>query len=163
MIHINFTNNEIDALFKERFSHPHPHVQKKMDSLYFKSIGISHNQICDILRITRATLGKYLKEYAKGGIEKVKEINFYKPQSKLDEHVTTIKKHLENTPPATIAEAQNKIEKLTGIKRSPTQIRAFLKRIGMKCLTTGTIPGKTIDDDKIKEQEAFKKKRLNHV
>ncbi len=160
MINIFFTEKEIDALYNERFLHPHPHVQKKMEALYLKSIGYSHNEICHILRITRTILGKYLKDYTKGGIEKLKEINFNKPQSELDEHATTIKKYFENHPPATIAEAQNKIDELTGIKRSPSQIKAFLKRIGMKCRTTGTIPGKAIDDDKIKEQEIFKEQEL---
>lgn len=157
MINIIFTEKEIDALHIERFLHPHPHVQKKMEALYLKSIGYSHSNICHNLRITRATLGKYLKDYVEGGIEKLKEINFYKPQSELNGHTTTIKEYFKKHPPATVAEAQNKIEELTGIKRSLTQINAFLKRIGMKCRTTGTIPGKAIDDEKIEEQESFKK------
>ena len=63
-----------------------------------------------------------MKDYAKGGIEKLKELNFNKPQSELDKHAITVKKYFENHPPATIAEAQNKIELLTGMKRSPSQI-----------------------------------------
>ena len=160
MININFTAKEIDALFDEKYQRPHPCVLKKIETLHLRSLGYSHNEICRVLRITRATLGKYLKDYRNGGIEKLKEINFNKPQSKLDEHSTTIKKHFENHPPATIAEAQNKIELLTGIKRSPSQIKAFLKRLGMRCLTTGTIPGKAITDDKINEQETFKEQKL---
>ncbi len=158
MINIVFTEKEIDTLYNERFSHPHPRVQKKMEALYLKSIGFPHNEICYILRITRTTLGKYLKDYHEGGIEKLKEINFNRPQSELDGHATTIKEYFEKHPPATVAEAQNKIEELTGIQRGLTQINAFLKRIGMKCRTTGTIPGKAIDNEKIKEQESFLKK-----
>lgn len=47
-----------------------------------------------------------------------------------------------------------KIEELTGIKRSPTQVRVFLKKIGMKCRKVGVMPSKA--DPEI--QDAFKKK-----
>ncbi len=55
-----------------------------------------------------------------------------------------------------IAAAQAKIERLTGIKRSPTQIKAFLKRIGMQSWKVGYIPGKSASEEKRAEQEQFR-------
>ena len=49
-----------------------------------------------------------------------------------------------------IKEAMAKIEELTGVKRSETQIRHFLKGTGMKLRKVGTIPSKA-DPDKQKE------------
>jgi len=47
------------------------------------------------------------------------------------------------------------IEKMTGIKRSPTQVREFMKKIGMKTRKIGYIPRKATNPDKIEEQEQF--------
>jgi transposase len=44
--------------------------------------------------------------------------------------------------PKTINEAADRIERLTGIRRSPTQVRQFLKGLGMKRLKVGQIPAK---------------------
>ena len=43
------------------------------------------------------------------------------------------------------------IEKLTGIKRSPTQVRTFMPKIGLKTLKIGYVPGKATEPDKINE------------
>jgi hypothetical protein len=56
----------------------------------------------------------------------------------------------------TLNEAVDKIEELTGIKRSPTQVRKFLKSMGMKCLKVGSLPSKADPD----EQEEYKEKKL---
>ena len=77
-----------------------------------------------------------------GGIEKLKEINFNRPTSKLTEHQQKIEDYFRSLPPANINEAIAKIEELTGIKRSPTQVRLFLKSIGMRTLKVAFVPGK---------------------
>jgi hypothetical protein len=66
---------------------------------------------------------------------------------------------MEN-PPRSIGDAQDSIQRLTGIKRSPTQIRIFLKKIGMRCIKVGFVPGKAIEPEKIIEQEKFKTDEL---
>jgi transposase len=131
-----------------------------MEALYLKSQGLTHNEICRLVRITRATLSEYLKQYKKGGIEKLKELNFNKPQSELKTHNKTIEMVFKEQPPQSVVEAQDRIEKLTGIRRSPTQIRGFMKKMEMKFLKVGHIPGKSCEPDKLKEQETFEKDQL---
>jgi transposase len=160
MIQLDFFETEIDALYHERFHHPHPHVQKKMEVLYLKSQGLSHNEICRLVRITRATLSEYLKQYQQGGIEKLKQLNFNKPQSELQTYNRTIEMDFKQQPPQSVVEAQDRIEQLTGIRRSPTQIRAFMKKMGMKFLKVGQVPGKSCEPDKLQEQEKFEKDQL---
>ncbi len=87
---------------------------------------------------------------------KLKEINFYRPKSELESQKETLKKYFEKNPPATINEAVYRREELTGIKRSPTQVRKFLKSMGMKCLKVGSLPSKADPD----EQEDYKEKKL---
>ena len=57
-------------------------------------------------------------------------------------------------PPATVAEAVARIQASTGIERKPTQVRHFLKTLGMKPLKVGMIPAKA----DAAAQELFKKK-----
>jgi hypothetical protein len=46
----------------------------------------------------------------------------------LQEHYASLEAYFRAHPPATIKEAQHKIEALTGIKRSETQVRAYCKK-----------------------------------
>jgi hypothetical protein len=73
MIKIEFAPDEIDALEYERYHHPDPKVQKKMEALYLKSQGIVHQEICRLCRISKPTLIVYLKQYQKGGVEQLKK------------------------------------------------------------------------------------------
>jgi transposase len=156
MIHLEFTEEEKQALYYERFNYPHPRVQLKMEVIWLKSQNLPHQQICQLTGISPNTLRSYCRDYQEGGIEKLKEINFYRPQSELELHRTTLKDYFQLNPPATINEAVNKIENLTGIKRSPTQVRKFLKSMGMQCLKVGSLPAKAEPD----EQEKYKKEKL---
>lgn len=153
MIQITFSEEDIRALNHERYHHPHPRVQQRMEALWLKSQGLPHKEICRLTSISGNTLREYLDMYKKGGIEKLKEVNFYCPRSEMMNHKDSIENYFREHPPATIAEAIAKIEELTGIKRSPTQVRTFLKSIGMRCLKVGMIPSKADPN----EQEAFKK------
>ena len=77
MLPINFSEADQRALLYERFHHPHPRVQIKIEALWLKSQG-----------------------------------------------------------------AIATIESLTGIRRCPTQVRLFLKCIGMKRIKVGVYPAK---------------------
>jgi transposase len=156
MSDLKFTEEDREILNYERFHHPHPRVQLKMEVLWLKSQNLSVNMICRLAKISPNTLRKYCQQYQTGGVEKLKEVNFYQPKSELRFHQTTIQKYLELNPPASINEAVNQIENLTGIKRSPTQIQKFLKSIGMRCLKIGAIPSKADPD----EQEEYKINQL---
>jgi len=156
MIQINISEQQKEILHFERFNHPHPNVQKKMEVLYLKSTNkLSHELICEIARVTPNTLRSYLKQFKEGGIEKLKEINFYQPKSELTEHIQTIEKYLKENPPATIAEASCMIEKLTGVKRGLTQTGIFIKSLGVKLRKVGTIPAKALDETKKKNRRNF--------
>jgi len=76
MIRIEFSDAEIKALKFQRYYHPHPRVQRKMEALLLKSQNLPHEQICQMTSISANTLRKYLRDYLEGGIDKLKEINF---------------------------------------------------------------------------------------
>lgn len=161
MLRIEFTSEEIEQLHYERYYHPHPKVQKKMEAVYLKSQKLTHQEICHLCRISKPTLWRYLKQYQEGGIERIKQLDYQGQPSQLNQHAPTLKNYFEQAPPRTVAEAQEAIRRLTGIQRSPTQVRAFLKHLGMSCRKVGHVPGKPDDPDKSEEQEVFRQEKLS--
>lgn len=142
MIRIDFAETDIEALHYERTHHPNHRVRRRMEAVYLKALGLSHNEIGRIVRISQKTLRDYLRRYQGGGIEALKELNYYQPTSELDDHQDRLRQEFEVRPPSTISEAADRIEQLTGLRRSPTQVRLFLKKLGLKRRKVGQIPAK---------------------
>jgi hypothetical protein len=92
--------------------------------------------------------------------EGLKKLGYKGKPNELMKHADTLEQYFKQNPPRSIGDAQDSIQRLTGIKRSPTQIRIFLKKIGMRCIKVGFVPGKAIEPEKISEQEQFKKDEL---
>lgn len=160
MLRINFTQKEVDKLHYERYHHPHPLVQKKMEVLYLKSQGIKHKDICNLCKISKTTLTKYIKQYQIGGVEELKKLEYKGQPSELNQYTDILKEHFQKNPASSVAEASDAIKRLTGVKRSPTQVREFLLRIGLRCLKVGYVPGKSVEEKKIKEVEKYKTEKL---
>ena len=81
MIQIKFATEDINIFLRDRYYHPH--VMRKMEVLFLKSLDLPHDLICRIGGVSPNTMRSYFKEYIEGGIEKVQEINFYRPKSDL--------------------------------------------------------------------------------
>ena len=160
MIQIAFTDAEIAALEYERYRHPSPQVQKRMEVVYLKSQAVPHTEIARLCRMSRQTVVTILHLYQQGGIERLKRFHFAGQPSALNQHQSTLEAHFRSHPPRTVAQAQAEIEHLTGIRRSPTQIRAFLKRIGMQVRKVGAMPGRAHDPVKQHEQDSFQHTEL---
>lgn len=142
MLKLEFSPEIVDQLHKERTQHSHTRVRQRMEAVYLKALGLPHQEIGRIVRISQATLREYLRLYASGGMTALKQLNFNQPQSELDDHREQLHQEFEEKPPATAVEAADRIEKLTGIRRSPTQVKKFLKRLGLKRRKVGQIPAK---------------------
>jgi transposase len=151
---IEFTDEQVQQLAFERFHHPHPRVQRKMEAVFLKARKFSHEDICELLAISRTTLWGWLRDFKAGGVEALKQWNVGGSVSELDQHVDTIGQYIAEHPPHTIAEAVRDIEELTGIRRSETQVREFLKGLGFRRIKTGSLPAKADPE----AQAAFKKR-----
>lgn len=127
-IQIEFTPAVIETLNYERYHHPVPLVQRRMEALWLKSYALPHALIAQLAGVTENTLRDYFELFRAGGVEKLKEVHFYRPESKLVAHASSLEEYFRLNPPATIKEAQSEIEALTGIKRSATQVAEFLKK-----------------------------------
>ena len=115
MIQINPGSEDAEIFQYERINHLHPRVQIRMDVLWLKTKELPHKQIAEIACVSKNTVSRYLRMYNEGGIEKLREVNFYKPQSDLAKHTSTIEAYFKEHPPATIKEAMNMLEEHTGL------------------------------------------------
>jgi transposase len=160
MLRINFVQEDIKKLHYQRYHHPHPLVQKKMEAIYLKSQGVTHKNIYRLCQISKTTLTKYIRQYQEGGVEELKKIEYKGQSSELNQYSGQIEEYFKIHPASSVAAASDVIEKITGIKRSPTQIREFMNRIGLKCLKVGYVPGKSLETERIKEVEIYRKEKL---
>jgi len=157
LIKLTFSAEDIEQLHYERFHHPHPRVQRKMEALYLKSQGYLHREIAALLRVSGPTVTHYFRDYQTGGIDQLKELTFYRPQSDLKQHQASLAAYFREHPPQSLVQATAMIAELTGIHRSREQVRHFLKSLGMRCRRVGIIPAKADPE----AQEEFLKKNSN--
>jgi len=127
-IQFEFRPEILKELNYQRYNHLSPLVQRRMDALRLKAHGMLHKEIAEVIGIAENTLRDYFELYQQGGIEKLKEINYYQPESELKQHIVSLEAHFREHPPATIKQAQHEVEIITGVRRSETQIREFLKK-----------------------------------
>ena len=107
-IQLEFTADIQETLNYERYHHPVPMVQRRMEVLWLKSHGLSHELIAKLGGVSENTMRDYFRLYETGGIEKLKEVNFYRPASELVQHQTSLEAYFRQNPPATIKEAQSR-------------------------------------------------------
>jgi transposase len=130
MTRLIFTEEEQQALHKERFEHPHPRVQQRMEVLWLISQGMVYSEAARLGGVAEATVDRYVASYRQGGLEALRELKWGGGTSELLDHRESLEESFRRNPPHTIAEACQRIKDETGIERKPTQVRAFLK----KCL-----------------------------
>lgn len=125
----SFSEADVDTIHQERYRHPHPRVQQKMEVLWLKSQGCTHADIGDLAGVSRRTVQRILDDYLAGGLDQVRKLSFRRPESELLRHKDTLEDYFLAYPPASTAQAQAVIEQLTGVKRGLTQVRQFLKKV----------------------------------
>jgi hypothetical protein len=111
---------------QRKIGQPRPPGEKKAEVLYLKSPGFPHTDIQDIARATRTTLASYLKSYLEGRMAWVLANNHHGRAGELDGHAEMMKKYFAENPPVSSREAVAKAGELTGLSRSPTQVRTFM-------------------------------------
>src|SRR5436309_13189623 len=113
MLRITFSEEDIKELDYQRYHHPHPRVQMKMEALLLKAKGLPHHQIASCVGICEDTLRSYLEQYQAGGIEALKVVPFHRPTSELAAHRVTIEAYFHEHPVATILQAVMRIQVVT--------------------------------------------------
>ncbi len=137
---IALTDAEQAVVNAERDSHPEPHVRRKMLALWLLHCGLTRAKAAEVAGLGRATVQRYVAAYRDGGLDGLRQWGVVGPVSDLAAHAEAIRASLTGTPVRTAAEACDRIEALTGIRRRPTQVRAFLAGLGFKWRRVRAIP-----------------------
>ena len=140
MLQMEFTAEERDQLYHETFYNPDPEVRKRCAIVYCKALALPHKDIGTFVRVSQPTVRRHLKAYQAGGLAQLTKVNRYTPTSELEVHRTALAAEFKAHPPQTVNEAAERIGQKTGLRRSTTQVRQFLQRLGMKRLKVGHIP-----------------------
>jgi transposase len=150
-------------LAHDRYHHPDPRVQRKMEVLWLKSLGLGHDDIATDADVSRRTVPRYLDESLEGGLPRLRRCPGHHPPSALVEHEASLEEYFQAHPPRSVKQARAVIEQRTGVRRGLSQVRHFLKdRFGLRRRQVGAIPvppKKTVQEH-AQEQASFVEEEL---
>lgn len=148
------------TLTHERYSHPDPRVQKRMEIVWLKSQGEKHERIAVLAHVSRSTVQRALDLYERDGLDGLRTFHWEGPSSALTPHQGTLEAEFQARPPHTVAEACRRIAELTGVVRRPTQVRRFLRdSLGLSWRKVAAVPvppNRSVEEH-AREQAAFLK------
>jgi transposase len=159
MLTLQISEAEIAELKYEMYHYPDALVQKRLHSIYLKSMNqsLSCKEIGLYSGLSRQKVSDFIKMYNQSGVQRLKFNNYGTNKSELDNHSETLLSNLENSPVHQLSQAKERIESLTGIQRSLSSIESFLKRNDFSYQKIGHIPSK-VD---VQKQETYLEKTLN--
>jgi transposase len=137
---MQLTEEEQQVVTEERASHPHPRVREKMLVLWLLHCGLTRPKAAAVAGVGRATVQRYLAAYRDGGLDGLRRWDVKGPVSDWAAYRDLIRESFEKAPVCTIAEACERLFQLTGLRRGPTQVRKFLKDLGLKWRRARAIP-----------------------
>src|SRR5262249_37333448 len=124
----SFSEEVLAEIRHDRYHHPHPRVQRKMEVLCLKSLGLTHADIAAFADVSPRSVQRYLDDYQQGGLDRIRRLGWQGKPCALDEHQPSLEDYFIEHPPRSAREAQEAIERLTGIRRGLSQVRAFMKK-----------------------------------
>jgi transposase len=119
--------------------------------------GETHERIATLAGVSRSSVHRYVTDYLKGGLDLIRRNSYKGSVSQLDEQQASLEEYFDKHPPHTAKQAQQVIEQRTGIHRGLSQVRRFLKRLGLKPRKAAAIPvpPKSTPEEHAKKQAEF--------
>jgi transposase len=139
-LRIRLTEEQQRVVNEERSAHPNPRIREKMLVIWLLHNGATRQYAAKIVGVSRATVQRYVAAFREGGLDRLRQWNANRPQSEMAADRELIRESFEKQPVRTIAEACERIFQLTGLRRGPSQVRQFLKEMGLKFLRVRPIP-----------------------
>lgn len=140
-LRISLTDEEQRIVQSEREWHPSAVVRRRLLVIWSLHCGLKREQAAELSGLAVSSVQRIVSLYREGGLEAVlQHERGHVPTSELVQFEDVIRRSLEQEPVRTIAEACQRIKDLTGVERRPTQVRHFLKSIGLKWQRVRAIP-----------------------
>jgi transposase len=137
---VQLTEEQQRIVNEERVSHPDLRVREKMLVLWLLHCGTTREKAAEIVGVGRATVQRYVAAFRAGGLDGLRQCHRHRPVSELAAYRDLIRESFEKQPARTMAEACDRIYQLTGLRRGPSQVRKFLKDLGLKFYRVRPIP-----------------------
>lgn len=104
--------------------------------------GANNSFICACMKLSANTVTNYIKLFRDGGIAELIENRYYCPSSSLEPFMQCIECSFRITPVQNAKDAVMRIEKMTGLGLSESQVRRIMKKMGMSLRKCSSIPSK---------------------
>ena len=137
---VQLADQEYRIVNEERLSHPNERIRERMLVLLLLHNGVTREKAGAIVGVGRATVQRYVAAFRDGGLDGFRRWEPNRPQSEMAAYREMIRESFEKEPVRTVAEACDRIFQLTGLRRGPSQVRKFLKDMGLKFLRVRPIP-----------------------
>src|SRR3954463_6154533 len=137
---IQLTEEQRQIVNQERSSHPNLCIREKMLVLWLLHNGLTRQKAAEIVGVGRATVQRYVVAFREGGLDGLRRPPLNRPVSEMAAYRDLIRESFANQPARTVAEAGERIFQLTGLRRGPSQVRKFLKDLGLKFQCVRAIP-----------------------
>ena len=162
---VRLTEEEQRVVNEERCCHPNLRIREKMLVLWLLHTGLTRQHAAKAVGVSRATVQRYVAAFRQGGLDGLRQWNLSRPVSEMAAYRELIRASFEKQPATTIAEACERIFQLTGLRRGPSQVRKFLKDLGLKFYRVRAIPvpPKKNLAEHVADQAAFLETKLKPV
>ncbi len=125
---------------EERREHPHDPTRRKMETLWLLHHGLTREKVAKIVGIGLATVKRYANAYRDGGLDGLRHWGKKGRAGSLEAHRALLAESFRERPASSVAEAADRIEQLTGLRRGLSQTRLFLKKLGLRWQRMAAIP-----------------------
>lgn len=139
-LRVQLNEEEQRVVNEERTSHPNERIRERMLVLWLLHNGVTRQKAAEIVGAGRATVQRYVAAFREGGLDGLRRWDPNRPVSEMAAYRELIRESFEKQPACTVAEACERIFQLTGLKRGPSQVRKFLKDLGLKWQRIRAIP-----------------------
>jgi transposase len=154
---LKLTEEESQIVEEERESHPNRSVRRRMLVLWLLHCGLARETAATVAGVGLSTVERVVQAFRDRGLDGVRQWNRKGPTSELAAYRDLIRESFEKDPVRTLAEAADRIEKLTGLRRGPTQVRKFMKDLGMtwQCMRAVPLPPKKVSRSTLLSNRSF--------
>jgi transposase len=148
-LRVRLTEEEQRIVSEDRTSHPNARIREKMLVLWLLHNGVTRQKAAEIVEVGRATVQRYVAAYRDGGLDGLRRWDPNRPESEMAAYRESIRESFEEQPVRTVAEACERIFRLTGLRRGPSQVRkfgSFSKAADSSVYGPDSLPGKAVAD-----------------
>ena len=139
-LRVQLTDKEQEVVNEDRISHPNDRIRERMLVVWLLHNGVTRQKAAEITGVGRATVQRFVAAFRDGGLDGLRRWDPNRPESEMAAFRELIRESFEKQPARTVAEAGERIFELTGLRRGPSQVRKFVKDLGLKYQRVRMVP-----------------------